>query len=280
MADTSIEWTDKVWNPVTGCTKVSAGCANCYAEKVALRFWGKRKFSTVKIHKDRLLEPMTWWKPKRIFVNSMSDLFHESLDFGDVAEIFDVMARKAPQHTYQVLTKRPKRMLEFFEEYMGLQAGGPAEMVKEYKRIGIGWPAKNIWLGVSVESQKTADERIPLLLQTPAAVRFLSVEPMLERVDLKFPVGYPFHWVICGGESGPGARPFNIEWARGLRNQCKQAGVAFFMKQLGAKPYLEKGMDLLTIRGFKRLYSMKSRKGGNVAEWPEDLRIREFPSVK
>jgi protein gp37 len=274
MAKSSIEWTDKVWNPVTGCTKVSAGCANCYAETFARRGmgpWKGRKFEDVRCHEDRLAQPSHWKKPSKIFVNSMSDLFHEDIPVEFLGECFITMARN-PRHVFQVLTKRPQRMFEFF---------------KKFESHG-GKPAPNIWLGVSVENQKAADERIPLLLQTPAAVRFLSVEPMLEKIDLKSesiqdsfankPWPQPLDWVICGGESGPKARPFNIEWARDLRNQCKEAAVPFFMKQIGSKPYWERHLvGACSPRGYQGLFPTKDRKGGDMAEWPEDLRIREFP---
>lgn len=269
MAKSSIEWTDKVWNPVTGCTKVSAGCANCYAETFAHRGmgqWKGRKFEDVRIHNDRLNQPWHWRKPARVFVNSMSDLFHEDVPDDFINAVWRVMAENA-QLTFQVLTKRPERMLEF------------------------GTGNHNIWLGVSVENQKAADERIPLLFQTPAAVRFLSVEPMLESIrlpwakpgviifknDEKIPPS--LHWVICGGESGPKARPFNIDWARDLRDQCKAVGVPFFMKQMGAKPY--EPFRCPHCHGqhpedAKKII-FKNRKGGDMAEWPEDLRMREFP---
>lgn len=319
MADSSIEWTDKVWNPVTGCTKVSAGCANCYAATWAHRGmgqWKGRKFEDVRAHQDRLVIPLKWRKPYRVFVNSMSDLFHEDVPFEFIAEVFDTMASATLEckgnhpkhsadddyegecwtgdpHTFQVLTKRPARAKAFMDwlpDYVGDVFSGesPLSLAMEVDN----WPLKNVWLGVSVENQKAADERIPLLMETPAAVRFLSVEPMLEKVYIphayRFKTGYreaagqvylgpALDWVICGGESGPKARPFNIEWARSLRDQCKEAGVAFFMKQLGAKclverPFAPGGNGTLVFAA-----KVKDRKGGDMAEWPEDLRIREFP---
>jgi protein gp37 len=240
MGDTKIEWADKVWNPVTGCTKVSQGCKNCYAERLAKRFWGERKFSDVRWHEDRLNEPLKWKKPCRVFVNSMSDLFHPDLGDGYIAAAFQVM-REASQHTFMILTKRPERMLAYMMKY-------PREA------------ASNIWLGVSVEDQKTADLRIPILLQTPAMIRFVSVEPMLGPVTLTdirvnkdwvWDVlsgiqiktaweDYQFgckkiNWVICGGETGPGARPMHLWWARAIRNQCRDAKTPtpFFFKQWG-----------------------------------------------
>jgi len=270
-ATTSIEWTDRTWNPVTGCTKVSAGCKNCYAEGVAERFWAKqydpvqedvsgvirpRRFTDVLTHEDRLLEPLSWRKPSRVFVNSMSDLFHEAVPDAFIHRVFMVMA-KANQHTFQVLTKRPARMLDY------LKATNPL---------------RNVWLGVSVENQHFADERIPLLLQTPAAVRFISAEPLLGPIDIvgticKQPVGTPaLGWVIVGGESGSGARPFDLAWARSIVQQCQATGVPVFVKQLGAMPMAGRmpHPDDMFIR-------LKNRKGGDPSEWPDDLRIREFP---
>ncbi len=163
MSDTKIEWATKVWNPVTGCSKVSAGCKNCYAETNAKRFWGKRKFTDVQCHEDRLMDPLHWKKPQRIFVNSMSDLFHPDVPFEFIYRVYHFMMG-IPRHTYMILTKRPERAIEFFEWW-----------TKPNRPMGVQpiWEYKNIWLGVSVEDQKTADERIPLLLQTPAALVFV-----------------------------------------------------------------------------------------------------------
>jgi protein gp37 len=221
---TKIEWCDRVWNPVTGCDKVSEGCRNCYAERIASRFWGERKFDQVQCHPDRLSEPGKWKKPQRIFVNSMSDLFHPDVLGAFMADVWDEMVSH-PRHTFMVLTKRPDRLLEFAKWY------------------GDEFKSQNIWIGVSVENQKAADERIPLLLQTPAAVRFVSVEPMLGEVDLgnflcadyrhKLTLGNYLDWVICGGETGSGARPMHPDWARSLRDQCQAVGIPFFFKRLG-----------------------------------------------
>lgn len=227
MATTRIEWADRVWNPVTGCTKVSEGCRNCYAERIAGRFWGERKFTQVQCHADRLDDPLHWKKSSRVFVNSMSDLFHPEVSDRFIGWFFSRMGM-AKNHIFMVLTKRPERMSAFLQ----------------------GLPIlKNVWLGVSVEDQKTADERIPLLLQTPAVVRFVSYEPALGPVDLigflplamsdisgmvYSPVGTPFlDWVICGGETGPEARPMHPDWARSVRDQCQAAGVPFFFKGWG-----------------------------------------------
>ncbi len=247
MADSDIEWTDKVWNPVTGCTKVSSGCKNCYAERMSKRHKGRFGYPAddpfrVTLHEDRLKEPLRWRKPKRIFVCSMGDLFHEDVASEDIVSIFKVMAisiENGRSHTFMVLTKRPKRLAEFVKACPQLLA-----------RI-----RENVWFGVSVEDQKTADERIPLLLQTPAAKRFVSYEPALGPVDLKWHLTEPtgnfrtnpitgkrqmeckghglIDWIVCGGESGPGARPMHPDWARSVRDQCEAAGVPFMFKQWG-----------------------------------------------
>jgi protein gp37 len=236
---TTIEWTDATWNPVTGCTKVSQGCKHCYAERVFPRTSARqqviepsgerreRRFTDVWTHENRLNMPLRLRKPRRIFVNSMSDLFHEDVPFGFVERVF-VVIEGAPQHTFQILTKRPERMRAFMQRWAD-QRGVPA----------------NAWLGVSVEDQSTADERIPLLIQTPAAVRWISAEPLLGPINL-YPWacmpelmdkhGEPFvglDWVVVGGESGPKARPMHPDWARSLRDQCVDAGVPFLFKQWG-----------------------------------------------
>lgn len=270
MADkTTIEWTrnddgtaGRTWNPATGCTKVSDGCTNCYAETIAERFRGHAAFPKgfdVTIRADKVNDPLTWRKPTRVFVNSMSDLFHDEISREWITEIFGVMAA-APQHTFQLLTKRHARMRSLLSD------SAFAHMVRhraEGKGLPTGeftWPLPNLWLGVSVENQQWADIRIPALLQTPAAVRFLSCEPLLGLVQ--FPLveavdgcncggyGPPYYvhepscgfepgpaygldWVIVGGESGRKARPMHPEWATSLRDQCASADIPFFFKQWG-----------------------------------------------
>lgn len=245
MAKTKIEWATHTWNPITGCSPVSEGCQNCYAARIAKRLAGKAGYPKddpfrVTLHPERLREPLRWRKPRNVFVVSMGDLFHEDVPekwFSDIYAIIMESKRLRLGHTFIILTKRPKRMAELIR---------PKE------------PLTNLWLGVTAENQQRADERIPILLQIPAAVRFVSVEPMLEPVDLNqliIPGNNPmeYHisalheqhddclyesptqldWVICGGESGPGARPMHPDWARSLRDQCQTAGTPFFFKQWG-----------------------------------------------
>lgn len=216
MAESSIEWTEHTWNPVTGCTKVSPGCKNCYAERMAARLQamgaaGYEDGFALRLHPERLEQPLRRKRATTYFVNSMSDLFHEDVPDAFIDQVLDV-CRRAPQHTFQVLTKRAERLPTFF-------AGRPV-------------PA-NVWLGVSVEDRKYGVPRIDALRAVQgAAVRFLSVEPLLEDVgplDLR-----GIHWVIVGGESGPRARPMQPEWAESVRRQAARQGVAFFFKQWGA----------------------------------------------
>lgn len=302
-----IEWTDETWNPVTGCTKVSPGCAHCYAETFAERFRGvpghpfEQGFD-LKLWPERLTKPFTWKKPRKVFVNSMSDLFHEDVPFEFIDRVFAVMAL-SPQHTFQVLTKRPERMREYVQSRvpsaecrvgiilaaLGLGASQPGD---------VEWPLPNVWLGTSVENQHWADIRIPELLATPAAVRFLSCEPLLGPLDLRpwltrVPTSgdgwrltggtalaiadIVLDWVIVGGESGPKARAFDLAWARSIVAQCREAGVPVFVKQLGWRPYLELGPGSPNAVKVVHFLDLKSRKGGDMAEWPEDLRVREWP---
>ncbi|MFC1521859.1 DUF5131 family protein [Elusimicrobiota bacterium] len=226
MSDRSaIEWTNATWNPVTGCTKVSSGCANCYAKTFAERFRGvpnhpyEQGFD-LRLWPERLKLLRQWKEPRLIFVNSMSDLFHESVPDAFVRQVFDVMA-EAKQHIFQVLTKRSERMMDWCHANFAPNGNG--------KR---GIPS-HIWLGVSVENQDYTG-RIQHLQQTPARVRFLSLEPLLGPVGLNAPLLRGIHWVIVGGESGPRARPMGSLWARGVRDECKKHNVPFFFKQWGA----------------------------------------------
>jgi protein gp37 len=442
---THIESTDATWNPVRGCTRVSEGCRHCYAERQAVRHArsggayeglakstaaGPRWTGVVRFVPEVLDWPLRWggspaaqaeWRPSRIFVNSMSDLFHEGLGLEQIAAVFGVMAA-AERHTFQVLTKRPARALEFFRWLpdMAASIGVAVDTTAQRYAVDYGaelplhpvkgtllsrpWPLPNVQLGVSVEDQTTADERIPLLLQCPAAVRFVSYEPALGPVNLRpglrarlpvdpaaayddwgaFPwpewvpselrdqvasfwapengrgpaaylrdafsqggpplfsggslrrikaseerifgrfvhawnnigwvvdehgvfttgsftgsglwtatrlAGRGIDWVIVGGESGPGARPFDVAWARETVRQCREAGVALFVKQLGARPHEPYGEAPsrwgVGVRvdhapgcpsGARYWIRLRDRKGGDWAEWPEDLRVREFPS--
>lgn len=238
MSQTKIEWTDRTWNPATGCTPISPACDHCYAARMATRLRGRFGYPAadpfaVTLHPERLDEPMRWRKPSRVFVCSMGDLFHEDVPTEFILRVLD-RANSAPQHVYQVLTKRADRMFDI------------ANLVRE---SGEHWPLPNIWLGVTAENQEQADKRIPVLLQIPAAVRFVSLEPLLGDVRLDRPPSgseplgsgiYPpwliqgLDWVIAGGETGPGARPMHPDWVRSVRDQCQAAGVPFFFKGWGA----------------------------------------------
>jgi protein gp37 len=294
----NIEWTDATWNPVRGCTKVSPGCANCYAETFAERFRGAKGHPyeqgfDLRLVPKKLTEPLSWKKPRRIFVNSMSDLFQDGVPVEFIHRAFAVMALGYWHTAYQVLTKRADRMLRVvtagdFQQSVQYEADAIAARTKSAMELipsHLSWPLPNVWLGVSVENQHFADERIPLLLQTPAAVRFISAEPLLGPIDLTKPLPWQHEnpeqatrldWVIVGGESGPGARPFDIAWARSIIAQCQSAGVACFVKQLGAHPvgYIDDGQTAWTIDA----HGLHDRKGGDIAEWPSDLRVREWPA--
>jgi len=385
---TKIEWTDRTWNPVRGCALVSEGCRNCYAMKFAHRFSGKGKpyagltrlgkhgpvwTGAARFVPEMLAEPLTWGAPQRVFVNSMSDLFHEDITDEQIAEVFGVMAvagaqeeseRESAQaedggcfhrrgdgyvklgkpaplyrggapvqlkygrfrsgpHTFQVLTKRARRMRDVVASgrFRELVAGAAHRWAMDRRdagylsdcisgldnpsaqgRAGRLWPLPNLWLGVSVEDQAAADERIPLLLETPAAVRFVSAEPLLGPVELSdhlWPSGYEsggpggwvetspaIDWVIAGGESGNGARPCALEWLEAIRDQCAAAKVACFVKQLGGFIVSEQrtvvDAEEQEALGLDSKWAwragLKDRKGGDWSEWPEELRVRQFPS--
>lgn len=282
---------------------------------------GRKLGDPVQLHPDRLEAPLHWRKPRRVFVNSLSDLFHEDVPNKFIAAIFGVMAA-CPQHAFQVLTKRPERMLSWFQWVQShrpavtrelIKQGGAWPKIDEYSAESLlcvfsarevleplsrvvltAWPLPNVWLGVSVEDQQTADERIPILLQTPTAVRFVSVEPLLGPVDLREvnPIddfyidaldtpdqSFKLNWVIVGGESGPKARPCDVAWIRSIVRQCEKAAVPCFVKQLGARPY-EDGCapgHVWIGKSPASLHQLSDKKGGDPTEWPEDLRVREFP---
>ncbi len=267
MSDKSqIEWTESTWSPVTGCTKVSAGCKHCYAEREVEMRWSKnpksvwygRAFADVRVHPYQYLQPLSWHKPRRIFVCPRSDLFHEDVPDGALDEIFATMMI-AQKHTFQVLTKRPERAEQWFARGR-LADNTPsrilalAEALVDWDRPPT-WPLPNIWIGVSVEDQATAEERIPVLLDLPAAVRWISAEPLLGPINLQsidlgdawvnaltghfsddppdWNSGPKLDWIVAGGESGPKARPMYPDWIRSLRDQCAAADVPFLFKQWG-----------------------------------------------
>ena len=269
MADTKIEWTDSVWNPVRGCSMVSRGCERCYAMKQAHRFSGRgapyegltelgpngpRWAGKIRLVPELLDRPLHWKKPRRIFVNSMSDLFHEDVPEDFIFQCYQQMGA-AFWHTYQILTKRPQRALEILPRISErLHAEGRTRL--EY------W--KHVWLGVSCEDQKTADERLMILRDIPNAMPWVSYEPALAGVDFSVHLDF-LRWIVCGGESGPSARPFNIQWARDVIQQCRSTGTKVFFKQAGSNAVLDN----------KRIRLM-DRKGGDWSEWPE-LKVREYP---
>lgn len=251
MARSSIEWTEETWNPTTGCDRTSPGCDNCYAMTLAkrLKAMGQPKYQNdgdprtsgpgfaLTLHSDVLEAPARWTTPRTVFVNSMSDLFHPAVPLAYIRRVFDVMAL-TPRHEYQILTKRSQRLARLADQ--------------------LTWPA-NVWMGVSVESSRYAF-RIDHLREIPAAVRFLSCEPLLgplEGLDLS-----GIHWVIVGGESGHRARAMQLDWVSDLRRQCAQARVPFFLKQLGTRLAADLG---------------KRGKGHDMEDFPAHLRVREWP---
>ena len=334
MDKTKIEWADASLNPVrarhreTGkigwfCTHASPGCGDstgggCYAEAINRRLgtgidYQAQNVSKVEMYLDEkiLASPLRWARGRRIFWNSMSDTFGDFVPDTWIDRMFAVCAL-TPQHQHLFLTKRAERMRDYLS-YQNYRSPSMPDTVCEVigNISGLdprktcdsdkpGWPLSNVWLGVSVEDQRRADERIPLLLETPAAVRWISAEPLLgpvslnggrgwlygyeeNGIDMTRPVGErvgacigrtpPLDWVVCGGESGPGARLFSIDWARSIIAQCREAGVPCFIKQLGARPTADD-----PAKFGNRM--MHDRKGGDISEWPEDLRIREYPKSR
>lgn len=376
----NIEWTEKTWNPVTGCTRASAGCDNCYAVTMTHRLAGMgqtEKYGgltvlnnkgdrhcngVIKCHEDVLSIPLKRKKPTMWFVNSMSDLFHKDVPFEFIDKVFAVMAL-CPHHTFQILTKRPERMAEYLNDakpsdptdptnpspytrfhamyetavFAGLSSKHPSPRMGGWGAIE--WPLPNVWLGTTVENQEAADKRIPHLLRCPAAVRFLSCEPLIAPVDLlnvamprrhgglphyvnalqgvDYSIDPPTHtasaprinWVIVGGESGKGARPCDVDWIRSIVQQCQAADVPCFVKQLGARPRIgyydwlrwceTRGWDSMDAQifaqgGYKWDIDRDGQpprnsevefpnrkgdaKGGDMNEWPADLRVRQFPA--
>jgi protein gp37 len=363
MQISPIEWTDLTWNPLVGCTKVSRGCKNCYAMKMAARIanaaqrrrrdgkpltdvqaayltvvrWKRGGMDAADEHdvalakwngrvalvESLLVEPLRWKKPRMVFVNSMSDLFHEAVPFDFIDRVYAVMAL-CPQHVFQVLTKRPERACEYTDQFdhdwdriLDLMLDAGHEIVSEPKvhdrafrqvrdntdeystQMKRPWPLPNVWLGTSVEDQATADKRIPWLKKCAAAVRFLSCEPMVGRVDLlkvakTFWMGMPptdeqaayemsawLHWVICGGESGHGVQAMNPDWARLLRDQCAMAGIAFFFKQWGnhrpIEPHDHVDGRVVHVEGMTMLRVVSKHAGGNVLDGKTH---KQYPAVK
>jgi protein gp37 len=324
-----IEWTDASWNPIRAkrkdgapnmagggwaCQRVSAGCVNCYAATINKRLgtgfdYDAKGIAGSDIYLDEavLTQPLRWKRPRKVFVCSMTDLFGEWVPFEVIDRVFAVMAL-SPQHTYQVLTKRPERMREYlanaearhriYRQASTIFRGPDSHPGMRYILSAHDdyWPLPNVWLGTSVEDQAAADVRIPELLATPAAVRFLSCEPLLGAVTLpahyanrpkvepQVRIGFPYppsgsvDWVIVGGESGPGARPMELAWARALVKQCQAAGVAVFVKQLGSKPVTWNFVGPGGDPNKPGTFPVKDRKGGDMAEWPADLWVREFPN--
>jgi len=328
MNKTNIEWTDFSANPIKyqdadgrvawGCVKASAGCQNCYAEAISKRFRGEGAGFTAKrmagltpyvdeAELKAMLSPRRLPAGSKVFVGDMTDIFGTWVPFEMLDRVFAVMALRSDV-VFQVLTKRPERMREYVNGELRSVAIGniTIDMVHENPALCdgelIAWPLPNCWLGTSAEDQAAAARRIPELLACPAAVRFVSAEPLLGPVnfddgeyscftcDGSEPtdewclskqngwVGGHFHgidWVIVGGESGPGARPCDISWIRSIVEQCKAAGVACFVKQLGSRPIA----DGLGVRGpdYQDWLHQRDRKGGDMSEWPEDLRVREMP---
>lgn len=316
---TGIAWTDATWNPTRGCRRVSPGCENCYAERTAIRMSNKGGAydGLVKLSKsgprwtgagrlvpEVLLQPLRWQKPRRIFVDSMSDLFFEKFTNEEIAAVFGAMAA-SPHHIFQVLTKRPERM-EKWMRWARLQTmgGDVPDIMRLYtydvmrtwhetigswlphfhgelkatlsRRPNDFWPLHNVHLGVSVEDQEHADERIPILLATPAAVRFVSYEPALTGVTFEpwIGEGHGLDWIIVGGESGPGARPFDLEWARSTVAQGNARGVPVFVKQMGSNAVDSHDMPFLFVDvDFKK-------KGADPSEWPPELRVQQFPTER
>ncbi len=308
---TGIQWTDATWNPVRGCFIVSPGCTNCYAMKQARRMSqpggpyegltsvnlaGRVTWNGVVREVPHLLDqPFRWQKPRMIFVNSMGDLFHDGISDDFIAEVFMVMGM-TDRHRYQLLTKRPERMLDLLgDRKFWLKIGGKCEAYAErVEKLKVGelmgfdawWQEieeqqafPNVWLGVSVEDQRRLIERVPLLLETPAKVRWVSAEPLLEVLQFRTHdnaiASYldGLQWVVVGGESGSGARECRAMWIRDIVRQCREAETAVFVKQLGARWSFDKDTEY----GDWVFSNIKHRKGGVMSEWPEDLQVQEYP---
>jgi protein gp37 len=264
---TKIEWCDKTWNPVTGCNPISTGCDNCYARKMARRLADRCGYPSgsgfdVTLHHDKLLKPLKWKKPKRIFVCSMGDLFHSNVPNVYIAVIFGVMAL-AKQHTFILLTKRPLIMLEWFVKVKQFSDNDEVGLCEYYIKNTCSlrkitdllpsdgpstlWPLPNVWVGVTAENRVLNQQRTKVLMNIPSVVKFISFEPLLSNIDQ---IRDGIDWVIVGAETGPGARPMSLEWARNIRDQCNDQNIPFFMKKVS----------------------------GN-GQVPDDLLIRQFPNT-
>jgi protein gp37 len=301
---TNIQWCDETWNVIVGCSRISSGCQQCYAATAAKsprlqQFPQYQTVSnwdgTVQFVESQLIKPLHWKKTKNIFVCSMADLFHENVPFEWIDQVMAVIAL-CPQHTFQVLTKRTLRALEYFSQQslwvkwyeaaqnflwgeIGENFGGLINLQQYF--IDQPFPLPNLWLGTSTENQQMADKRIPILLQIPAAIRFLSCEPLLEEIDFRQAgaiqklisdsyewelVNEDIQWIVVGGESGPNSRPCHIEWLESIVQQCHAAKTPVFVKQLGAN----------AIFGGQR-FKTRDKKGGDIEEFPQELQVREFP---
>lgn len=296
MENSKIQWTDHTFNPWIGCAKVSPGCAHCYAETLMDKRWGKVTWGKgaprLRTRAEYWKQPLKWnrqavpvgqnhplypIKRPRVFCASLADWLDDEVPIAWLADLLKLI-HDTPNLDWLLLTKRPENWSGRLHEAMRKIHDGTDDFISSWLD---GDPPINVWPGVSVESQKYANERIPELIKIPAAIRFLSCEPLLESVcvdaalpgtytaDFATKHGSDIHWVICGGESGDGARPFRVDWARSLRNQCAGAS-AFFMKQLGAN----------VVGGeFDKWVTRLEGKGDDISQWPEELRIREFPKV-
>lgn len=293
MTKTGIQWTDESWNVITGCKECSAGCYNCYAANLAAtrlanqgRYKGLSRLiasgqgrwtGAIKLHPDKLIEPYRAKRSRKIFVCDMSDLFYKEVPDEFIDQVFATMAF-SPQHTFQLLTKRPARMKLYFDRVAGekdmerwINAG--RALGYDPRREPKVWPLPNVWAGTSIEDQASADERLPAIACTPARVRFLSIEPLLENILLDPALLANIQWAIVGGESEQSGhcRECHVDWIRSVINQCRAASVPVFMKQLGSCPRPS------ALPSDVRVRFLQNKKGGEPSEWPEDLRIREFP---
>ena len=307
-----IQWTDRTWNPVVGCQINSPECNNCYAKELAqsarmqqfpqyqeVKNWDKAVFAY-----SQLLKPLSWKTPSMIFL-SMGDLFFHTIEDEELDRIFAICAL-TPRHTYQFLTKFPIRMQKYIQQgaknrirMMAVDIGRREQLKPEiyepYETYEFDWPLPNVWLGTSVGLQNSVDHKVPYLVKSHAAIKLLSCEPLLEAIDLRKYLGLcsgcqscdfqgnhkigesKIDWIIVGGESGPNARPCHIDWIRSIVRQCKLSNTAVFVKQLGSAP-IETETYIMDIADTYHQLKLKDRKGGDIDEFPDDLKVREFPT--